>query len=921
MIRPIKEARIMFIKRTFLLCLFFTSLVCSESQSLSLDKDTDGPAYIRRDDFRWVLGNASLERIIETRSYVHTITIVNKLSGSGRRYAVESHGFILSLDNDKLRLTAADFRCGEPRGRVHNGNAELVLPLTCDEHGICVTVVYSLGKRAFYTRKRLEIDPGEHLLNWVDVDSFRLDDGKLQRFDQKPMPFPIAPWDICVGRPLFAGRELFFGVEHPASINSFDEQGWVSLRQHPGRKDRVVTSPAVIGVCPDKPRQRLLDYFKRYIDQNRARPVKRSIQWVAYFDASMEDDFCREKIAVAEKIFRKRDVPLDLVLMDSGWTEPQSIMRISRKRPDRLALMNKLVSQRLGTKLGLHVITSGVKPMVDKDWLAEQGYDLIYHKNKRRGAYCFADPRIFTEFRDNLVSYVRQYDIAAYKFDWGHFKCGQAGHRGHLAGAEYAFEACANNFIRVHDALRQINPDIFLFNTGWYSPWWLWSYDAIFCAGADYNFGLGGPPSFSTASLLCTWRDATIRGNLVRWSPYFPLDSLMTVDPVSHWWHIWDVRSESPLRPFTDYFVMACLRGTQMTEIYNNISAWSDVHADAAAAVLKWIKAYDDIILASTRYIGGDPLEGEPYGYAHFTKDNRAIIVVRNPTIEQRTITIGLDERAGMWPSDKQYVVRTIYPYMETEPEAVRYGSICRQNLYGDEVRVLEILPLDNLPEPIPLGCRYQVVSRNANKTVFRIANPSKTVRLFSPAAIRNGKPIAANPHLYVVSSSHRTSLNDSLAACKFTALQVDGDQFVLSVNVAKGAQARAALLMDLPGQKCEVMLDGKTVSADAPHIQLADAKNRNQGPRAKASAWSLFGIDVGPGEREIRFHPQNTAKTSQPKGRVIVDFYAEIITPIELELCHDTIEHQNKPLLPQTWIWQSRSAKTMSWSICEDDL
>ena len=203
---------------------------------------------------------------------------------------------------------------------------------------------------------------------------------------------------------------------------------------------------------------------------------------------------------------------------------------------------------------------------------------------------------------------------------------------------------------------------------------------------------------------------------------------------------------------FTDYFVMACLRGTQMTEIYNDISAWSDAHADTAAAVLKWIKAYDDIILASTRYIGGDPLEGEPYGYAHFTKDNRAIIVVRNPTIEQRTITIGLDERAGMWPSDKQYVVRTIYPYMETEPEAVRYGSICRQNLYGDEVRVLEILPLDNLPEPIPLGCRYQVVSRNANKTVFRIANPS---RLFACSVRLPFGMVSQSQQIHICMSCH----------------------------------------------------------------------------------------------------------------------------------------------------------------------
>ncbi|HPB66500.1 MAG TPA: hypothetical protein PLW80_08055, partial [Spirochaetales bacterium] len=34
--------------------------------------------------------------------------------------------------------------------------------------------MYSLGPGQFYIRKRLEIDPGEHLLNWVDVESLRL---------------------------------------------------------------------------------------------------------------------------------------------------------------------------------------------------------------------------------------------------------------------------------------------------------------------------------------------------------------------------------------------------------------------------------------------------------------------------------------------------------------------------------------------------------------------------------------------------------------------------------------------------------------------------------------------------------------------------------------------------------------------------
>jgi len=130
--------------------------------------------------------------------------------------------------------------------------------------------------------------------------------------------------------------------------------------------------------------------------------------------------------------------------------------------------------------------------------------------------------------------------------------------------------------------------------------------------------------------------------------------------------------AESPLRPFTDYYVTACLRGTQMTEVYNNISAWDDAHADAAAAVLKWMVANDDVLLASARFIGGDPLAGEPYGYAHFTREGRGIIVIRNPALEPRTFDVPFDETAGMWPGEKEHVVRIVYPFTLALPEPAR---------------------------------------------------------------------------------------------------------------------------------------------------------------------------------------------------------------------------------------------------------
>ena len=867
-------------------------------------------AQVRKDGSRWILANASVQRVIETQPFLHTVSVTNLTAGRARRHAIQSRGFVLALDDGKLRLTAVDFQAEAAQSASDADGVRLTVRLRCPKQGMAVTVVYRLGHDAFYLRKHLEIDAAEHLVRWVDVESFRWDIEKLHRFDLDPIPFPMTPWNIPVGRPIFAGSEVFLGVEHPASLNTFDHERWISLRQHPGRKGKLATAAAVIGVCPDRPRERLRDWFEQYIDRNRARPVKRSLQWIAYFDAGMDDEACRRKIAVAESVFRRRGVPLDIVLMDSGWTDPRSIMKINPARPDRIALMSSLVRERLGAKLGLHVITSGVKPMVDKDYLAAQGYDMIYHKNRREGAYCFADPRVLAEFRDNLLRLVRQYGIAAYKFDWGHFECGALGHRGHLPGKEYGFEAGATNFIRAQQAFRQANPEIFLFNTGWFSPWWLRTYDAVFAAGADYNFGLSGPPSFTTASLLCSWRDATIRGNVARWSPFFPINSLMTVDPINYWWHEWEDRAESPLRPFADYFLTACLRGTQMIEVYNNISAWSEAHADAAAAILKWMKAHDDVLLASTRYFGGDPLASEPYGYAHFARNNRGILVIRNPSLQSRTIRIPFDESIGMWPGDNRCVLRIVYPFTFVMPQAVGYGSTHEQKLAGHEVLVFEVWPGDALPEPMPIARRYQVTARQAGKTSFQLQPGPGPIEVFSPVKLAGATLVEARPPRYAV--GHVSNVPGTMESCPTSRKarpRIEGNACVVPVRVPEGSRARVAFQFAQPKVEGQVFFDGAPAAADAPHLRLPDAGKRQFGLRAEARDWSLFGLDVGPGEHEVRFQPKSGG---MPRRGVLVllDSSSEVRPTQTIHLEHEPVPRGNEVLLPQNWAWELRYAE-----------
>ena len=335
-------------------------------------------------------------------------------------------------------------------------------------------------------------------------------------------------------------------------------------------------------------------------------------------------------------------------------------------------------------------------------------------------------------------------------------------------------------------------------------------------------------PAIQRRHFYARGADATIHGNIVRWSPFFPINSLMTCDPISYYWHIWRLSSESALRPFTDYFVTACLRGTQLTEIYNNIAAWSNEHADAAVAVLKWMKDNDEVILASTRYVGGDPLAGEPYGYAHFTKGNRGIIVIRNPSLQPHTMQILLDETAGMWPSKERYVIRVVYPFTKALPETVTYGSLCNRELGGHQVQVIEIWPLNKLPQPMPIGHSYQIVQHGPRTTTFRLNRDIEMLEFFSPVNILGADRIPGHANRFALQLSGKESVEPTspVKPVEVTG-HVDDLAYVVSVNVPEGAYGRVSMLFSKPKLQGHMMLDGNLVVCDAPHLCLPDALGR----------------------------------------------------------------------------------------------
>ena len=82
--------------------------------------------------------------------------------------------------------------------------------------------------------------------------------------------------------------------------------------------------------------------------------------------------------------------------------------------------------------------------------------------------------------------------------------------------------------------------------------------------------------------------------------------------------------------------------GTGLQELYITASMMNDEAWDTLAEAAKWSRDNQGI-LVDTHWIGGDPGEGEIYGWASWTK-RKAILVLRNPDETAKQITIDLAE-------------------------------------------------------------------------------------------------------------------------------------------------------------------------------------------------------------------------------------------------------------------------------------
>ncbi len=475
------------------------------------------------------------------------------------------------------------------------------------------------------------------------------------------------------GSPIVSGN-FFFAYEHPDTQSVVAERATCSLAFNTSlRPGQPVTQSAVIGVVPDGQLRR---GFLYYVERERAHPYRPFLHYNAWYDICWGD----RKITEAEclqvvdmfgrELIRRRGVPLASFVWDDGWDDPKTLWRpIQENFPNGFA---KVLAAARGydSTLGFWLSPFGGygKPKEDRIAMGKaQGFETGPQ------GFSLAGPNYSARFLETCSNFIAQSGANFFKFDG-------------LARSVEETEA----MLRLTRALRARKPDLFIsITTGtWPSPFWLWYGDSTWRGGDDMGFH--GPGS--ERERWITYRDMDTFRRVVKGGPLYPINSLMNQGFAhARYGTAFKVGSNDAeiRRELRSLFA----GGTCLQELYVTPTMMSPQNWDDLAECAKWAHKNADV-LADTHWIGGDPGNGEVYGWASWSP-RKGIVALRNPSTQTASISVDLGQAFELPPkAARRYALKS--PWKEDAagaPVTVETGLAHTFDLAPFAVLVFEALP------------------------------------------------------------------------------------------------------------------------------------------------------------------------------------------------------------------------------------
>jgi hypothetical protein len=669
--------------RLLALATLVAATLLSPARAVEFPGPKPGKAAARLEQDRLVLENSVISATWGLDGgRLRLIEVVDRMS-EGKVRCGPGEAFVVTLAGDKAmkasELTLAgkpslarvepDSSC--PRQSSHFAGWQATVPLASPDGRLRAEWQATLRDESSYVQQQVTLRAGD---GEVGVREVALE------IDGAPDPSVIGGVD---GSPVVAGT-LLFACEHPLAENRVEDGRVMCTARcfQPLRPGEAWTRTWAVGVVPQGQLRRGYLY---YVERERARPYKLFLHYNSWWDIAWGDRVMNEKQcldvinAFGRELVEKRGVKMDSFVFDDGWDDPKTLWGFHSGFPRGFTPL-KEAAAKYGSAVGTWFSPWGGYGK-RKEERMEYGKTQGFETNAR--GFSLAGPKYYARYRQICADMIRKYGANYFKFDGIARGINSPG-----AGDEFAPDIEA--LLRLCGELRELRPDVYLsITTGtWPSPYWLWYGDSVWRNGHDWNvYGAG-----SVRQQWITYRDMTTYRMIVQRAPLYPINSLMTVT-VCYAQLGTATRMTDDVGDLVDEIRMAFGSGTQLLELYMTPQMMKPEGWDALAECAKWSRENADV-LVDVHWIGGDPGEAQPYGYASWSP-RKGILVLRNPGKTAAEMKLDLASALEL-PSGapSAYSVASRWPTSERVPKLkLAAGEEHTFELAPFEVLVLEATP------------------------------------------------------------------------------------------------------------------------------------------------------------------------------------------------------------------------------------
>ena len=648
---------------------------------------------------------------------------------------------------------------GEPVVGEANGYKTLTFkfkPVTARNVQYTIKEVISMKDGESFMRKHLEIEVPEAQakqakIKYIDLENMKFNDDDVQgtgsnqsadtnfwtipELQDNPHMANMKGDYLELGQPYYVGS-MYWGCEFPQAENKIrDKKGFVryhygkdlslvseksdgqfenynNYNNANGQSGKMVTWDAVVGAARSRDYQVVQSDFYEYIETIATKTGFRQ-QFNSWYDnmKNITDSNIQDSFNEIEKGFTQYGVnPLDSYVVDDGWTNYSSFWDFDRsenKFPNELYNSSSQVNK-MGSNFGLWLGPRGGYGTEQQiaNYIANNG---LGSRNENSGNDInISDARYLNKLvKDIFVNYQNKFDINYWKLDGMLLNPSSNSANEHTTtDALCTISETYERWTDMYETMRENRPDLWINMTSYTnpSPWHVQWVNSVWMQNTG-DTGYSNKFNSSHEEQMLTFRDGDYYEFFTKNQWQLPNKYFYNHDPVyAKTAHNVPGGPGKQIEYTTDelrnHLYMLGTRGTAFWEYYYSPSMFDDEKWQVNAEAANWIEDNFDI-LQKSKMFGGDPENGDVYGYSCW-KGSQGIVSIRNPKNVEQTYTLTLDEKVGVSSEVANVYGKVVVGDQSRQTDkAVSHGTTLTYTLKPKEVLIMQYGAKDAKPAEV----------------------------------------------------------------------------------------------------------------------------------------------------------------------------------------------------------------------------